>query len=137
VCCGDPVWETGNPVWWIGDPPCFFQQRAAIKAPTPHPRHSRPYATERLPKGFHEKPTPESRQGSPTSQDVPLPCGALSIDAGEVSTGCCAISLARRAGLGTVETMGTGGHVPGGGSGRGTAASGGMSLCDELAGGEL
>src|SRR5439155_20799021 len=32
-------------------------------------------------------------RGVPTSQDVPLPFGALSSDAGEVSIGCCATSL--------------------------------------------
>ena len=42
---------------------------------------------------------------APTFQDVPLPSGALSTDAGEVSTGCCAISLARRAGFGPFPTF--------------------------------
>src|SRR5881394_59257 len=56
--------------------------------------------------------------GVPPAEEVPWPSGALSTNAGEVSTGCCAISLAPGAGFGTVETVGTGGHVPRGESGR-------------------
>src|SRR6266576_394663 len=41
-----------------GNPPCLHR-RAATRAPTPHPLHSRPYASERLPTQFHEKSTHE------------------------------------------------------------------------------
>src|SRR6266568_3068031 len=60
----------GCPVWGRGDGPCLLQRRAAIKAPTRHPRYPRPYASEGLGKGCDEKPACESRQGSSTMDDV-------------------------------------------------------------------
>ena len=74
------------------------------------------------------------REASPTSQDVPLPIGALSSDAGEVSICFCATSLVLWAGfvtLGTLEIVLVVGSVTG------MAGTGGRSLCGELASGGL
>ncbi len=72
-------------------------------------------------------------RGVPTSQEVPLPFGALSSDAGEVSI-CCSTSLVLWAGFvapGTVEIVLVVGSVTG------MAGIGGISLCGELASGGL
>src|SRR5438876_12320141 len=65
--CGAP---RGCPVWGtvthhafprlVHEEYVYLHPWAATRAPTPHPLLSRPYASERLSKQFHEKPTCES-----------------------------------------------------------------------------
>ena len=69
------------------------------------------------------------REASPMPQDVPLPSGGLSSDAGEVSL-CCSTSLVLWAGFvtpGTVEIVLVVRSVTG------MAGTGGTELCGELA----